>query len=52
MLHFLFMEEGEEKEIKRRKKIKERDIVVEEKSFPGAGHTLLSVLWVAAVRCD
>jgi hypothetical protein len=44
MLYFHFMEEGEEKERKK--------ITVGEQGLPGAGPTLLAVLWVAAVRCN
>jgi hypothetical protein len=42
------IEEGEEKERKNKKK----KIIVGEEGFPGAGPALVSVQWVAAVRCN
>jgi hypothetical protein len=41
------MEDGEEKERKKKKKIS-----IGRKGFPGPGPALLAVKWVATIRCN
>jgi hypothetical protein len=47
MLYFHLMEGGEDNERKKKSKI-----TMGEEGFPGAGPTLLAVLWVTAIRCN
>jgi hypothetical protein len=41
------MEGGEEKE---RKEVKGKEVIMGKEGFPGAGPTLLTVQWVAAIK--
>jgi hypothetical protein len=48
ILYFCLIEEGLEKERKKKKK----KVILEEEDFSRAGPALLSLLQVAAVRCN